>query len=70
MSVQKEFLADTIVRLIKTGELARIINPIYIKDGQNFIGLYHAEIEGRKPGTIWALRHDEIELECPPKVEQ
>ena len=33
--------------------------------GKDFLH-YEAEIEGRNPGDIWALYHDDIELECLP----
>jgi len=58
------YAADTVVRIKKTGEFARIIAPVYLMD-KAFLH-YHAEIEGREPGSMWALYHDDIEFEAPP----
>ena len=58
---------DTIVRLKKTGEFARITGHGWLRpERKEFFLHYYAEIEGRK-GTTWCLaHHDELVLECLP----
>lgn len=58
--------ADTVVRLKKTGQFVRIIEPVFLKDGRNFLH-YHGEIEGRE--GMYAIYHDEVDLEALPPTE-
>jgi hypothetical protein len=53
----------TIVRLKKTGQFAKIVKHIYVKDGKGFLN-YLGEIEGRE--GLYAVYHDQIELELLP----
>jgi len=55
----------TIVRLIKTGEFARIIGYNCMMNRPDTFLSYYIEIEG-KPGAMWATYDDRIELECLP----
>lgn len=61
------FKPETIVRLKKTGEFARIKNVVFLKDGKTFMH-YEGEIEGREEGALWAMYPDDIELECEPPL--
>jgi hypothetical protein len=60
-----QYPPDTIVRLKKTGEFAIIKSLTFLKDGKNFLN-YLGEIEGRPSGN-YALYHNEIEFEWPPR---
>jgi hypothetical protein len=53
----------TVVRLLKTGEFARIIDHTFLFEGRNFLH-YLGEIEGRE--GRWCLIHGEVELEVLP----
>lgn len=63
MAPNEIYPLDTVVRLKKTGELAIIRSHTKLKD--EFLH-YLGVIEGRGDG-LWALYHQDIELECPPK---
>lgn len=54
---------DTVVRIKKTGQFAMIRVRTFLKDGNGFLN-YLGEIEGRK--GLYALYHDDIELEALP----
>jgi hypothetical protein len=60
----KIFPLDTVVRIKKTGEFAVIKSQAFLNDGKNFLH-YLGVIEGRGDG-LWALFHDDLELECLP----
>lgn len=55
---------DSVVRIKKTGEFAKIMGHNWQKDGKGFLN-YYGDIDGRRPGR-WALYHDDIELEALP----
>lgn len=56
---------DTIVRIRKTGEFAKIKARSFLSDGdKNFLN-YLAEIEGRGPG-LYAVYHEDVDLESLP----
>lgn len=57
---------NTIVRLKKTGEFARITDQTFQFKGRGFLH-YLGEIEGRQAGAKWCLFHDEVELEALPE---
>lgn len=58
---------DTIVRIKRTGEFARISNHGWLRpEIKKYFLHYEAEIECRSP-DIWILYHDDIEFEWPPK---
>lgn len=62
MAPNEIYPLDTVVRIKKTGELAVIRKHTILKD--EFLH-YLGVIEGRGDG-LWALYHDDIELECLP----
>jgi len=62
MATHEIYPLETVVRLKKTGELAMIRNRTMLKD--EFLH-YLGVIEGRGDG-LWALYHDDLELECLP----
>ena len=67
--VSKEiYPLDTVVRIKKTGELALIRSHTFLKDGRAFLH-YLGIIEGRGD-SLWALYHDDIELERLPSSSQ
>lgn len=56
---------DTIVRLKKTHEFARIIDHAWLRpEIPKYFLHYRIEIEDR--GGPWCLIHDEADLECLP----
>jgi hypothetical protein len=55
---------DTVVRLIKTGEMAIIKDRVFLKDEKNFLH-YRGIIEGRGE-KLFAIYHDEVDLEALP----
>lgn len=55
---------DTVVRLKKTNEFVLIKDRVFLLDGRSFLH-YHGIIEGRGEG-LWAIYHDDVELECLP----
>lgn len=57
---------ETVVRIKKTGEFAIIKSRTFQKDGRGFLN-YLAQIDGRGEGDLYALYHDDIELEHLPK---
>lgn len=63
MARHKIYPVDTVVRIKKTGELAIIRSRTMLKD--EFLH-YLGVIEGRGD-ALWALFHDDLELECLPK---
>jgi len=56
----------TVVRRKKTGEFAIIKKYTYQHEGRGFLN-YLGHIEG-KGGNLYALYHDDIDLECLPKA--
>ena len=56
----------TIVRLKKTGEMAEIKDYTFLMNRKGFLN-YLGQIEG-KGSAVYALYHDDIELECLPKT--
>ncbi len=61
--IEKPFDIDTIVRLTKTGQFARIVKSQYAYDGTTLMH-YLSEIEGRE--GQYAIYHYDVELECLP----
>lgn len=55
----------TVVRIKKTGEMALIKQHTFLTGDRNFLN-YLAEIEGRGQGKLWAVYHENVELECLP----
>lgn len=51
---------ETVVRIIKTGQLAIIKRQAFLKDGKSFLN-YLGAIEGRGNG-LYAIYHQDIEL--------
>lgn len=61
------YMNGTVVRLIRTGEFAIIRDRSFLRDDKYFLN-YLGEIEGRQ--GLYALYHEDIELEClPPETE-
>ncbi|SKC84998.1 hypothetical protein [Ohtaekwangia koreensis] len=58
------YMIGTVVRLKRTGEFAIIRNRCFLREDKYFLN-YLGEIEGR-PGGLYALYHEDIELECLP----
>ena len=56
---------ETVVRLKKTGEMAIIKQIFHLNDQKSFLN-YLGIIEGRGKDDLYALYHDDIELECLP----
>ena len=57
----------TIVRLRKTGEFARITQYCWLRpELQKYFLNYLAEIEGMVPLGLYAIYHDEVDLEVLP----
>jgi hypothetical protein len=54
---------DCVVRWKRTGQFALIKGHTFLRDGKGFLN-YLGEIEGRK--GMFALYHDDIEIECLP----
>jgi hypothetical protein len=54
----------TVVRWKKTGEFAVIKNYTFLKEGRGFLN-YLGIIESRGD-KLYALYHDDLELECLP----
>lgn len=67
MDESKLFEVDTVVRIKKTGQFAIIKQVSYLKDKKNFLN-YLGVIEGRGDG-LYALYHDDLELECLPSCK-
>jgi hypothetical protein len=55
---------DTVIRIKKTNQFAIIRQHGFVKDGKRFLH-YLGEIEGKE--GLYALYHDDIELEALPK---
>jgi hypothetical protein len=64
MDERKIYPLETVVRIKKTGQFAIIKQVSFLKDEKNFLN-YLGIIEGRGDG-LYALYHDDIELECLP----
>jgi hypothetical protein len=62
------FPIDTTVRLKKTGEFAIIKHHDFQFHGRGFLN-YRGVIEGRGE-KLWALYHDDLELEVLPPKEK
>lgn len=60
----KVYPIETVVRLIKTGQMAIIKDRVFLKDEKNFLH-YRALIEGRGEG-LFAIYHSDVELEALP----
>jgi hypothetical protein len=58
------YKAGTVVRLKKTGQFALIKRVQFMMDSKGFLH-YEGLIEGRGDG-MYAMYHDDIELECLP----
>lgn len=56
---------ETVVRIKKTGQFAIIKDVVFLKDGKSFL-YYRGIIEG-KPEGLYAIFHEDIELEVLPK---
>ena len=54
---------DTVVRIIKTGEIVLIKKRNFLKDGKGFLH-YLVEFEGKK--GLYCVFHQDIELEALP----
>lgn len=55
---------DTVVRIKKTGEFAKITGHNWQKDGKGFLN-YYGEIEHRR--GMYALYHGDIDVEVLPE---
>jgi len=55
----------TVVRRKKTGEFAIIKRYTFQHEGKNFLN-YLGQIEGKNESDMYALYHNEIELEALP----
>ena len=63
------YKVGTVVRLKGTGEFAIIREQSFLFNGKNFLN-YLGEIEGRKKGGLYALYHEDLEVEClPPEMD-
>jgi hypothetical protein len=58
------YMIGTVVRLKRTGEFAIIKERCFLREDKFFLN-YLGEIEGRGSG-LYALYHEDIELECLP----
>jgi hypothetical protein len=58
------YMIGTVVRLKRTGEFAIIKKQCFLREDKFFLN-YLGEIEGRL-GGVYALYHEDLELECLP----
>lgn len=58
----------SVVRIKKTGQFAVIRDRTFLKDGKGFLN-YLANLEDKGDGKLYALYHDDIELEHLPQRE-
>ena len=56
---------ETVVRFKKTGLFALIKSHTFMMEGRGFLN-YLGEVEGKK--GIYAIYHDDIQIECLPKT--
>jgi hypothetical protein len=62
------FPIGTVVRRRKTGEFALIKNYTFQHEGKGFLN-YLGQIENKGDG-IYAIYHEDIDLECLPVTEE
>jgi hypothetical protein len=67
MKDEDAYPLDTVLRWKKTGEFVLVKKKGFQKDGRGFLH-YLCQIDGKGP-ELYAIYHDEVDLECLPPNE-